>query len=129
MSGLLKALFDAGHMPKTFPQKASLASLTPLAGSPPAKEARQATNSVEKFSARRTEIGWPPESRDAERRFGQPHARLFPFIGRKVRTPGGPGTLLQVFADRVTVLLDSQLARCSYFSPGQIKPVNGDYSE
>ena len=36
---------------------------------------------------------WPPESVAAERRFGQPHARLFPFLGRKVRTPGGPGTL------------------------------------
>ena len=72
---------------------------------------------------------WPPASLDAERRFGQPHAKLFPFIGRKVRTPDGPGTLLQVFAGRVTVLLDSQLARCSYFSPGQIEPASGDYSE
>src|SRR5713101_2033339 len=32
---------------------------------------------------------WPPESIIAERRFAQPHAKLFPFIGRKVRTPGG----------------------------------------
>jgi hypothetical protein len=36
------------------------------------------------------ESNWPPASRDAERRFGQPHAMLFPFIGRKVRTPAGP---------------------------------------
>ena len=72
MPGLLKALFDAGRETKTFPEKASLASLTPLAGSPPAKEARQATNSVEKFSTRRTEAGRLPESLDAERRFGQP---------------------------------------------------------
>jgi hypothetical protein len=67
---------------------------------------------------------WPAESVEAERRFGQPHARLFPFIGRKVRTPGGPGTLLQVFAERVTVLLDSELSRCAFFQPGQVEPLS-----
>jgi len=65
----------------------------------------------------------PLPSLDVERRFGQPHAKLFPFLGRKVRTPGGPGTLLQVFADRVTVLLDSELSRCSFFRPAEIEPV------
>lgn len=63
---------------------------------------------------------WPPESLDAERRFAQPHAKLFPFLGRKVWTPGGPGTLLQVFADRVTVLLDSKLSRCLFFVPTKL---------
>ena len=53
-------------------------------------------------------------------RFGQPHADLFPLLGRKVRTPQGPGTLLQVFADRVTVILDSELEKCSWFKPGEI---------
>lgn len=72
---------------------------------------------------------WPPESLDYERRFGQPHARLFPFLGRKVRTPSGPGILLQVFAERVTVVLDSELSRCSFFAPGQIEPVNWEISE
>jgi hypothetical protein len=73
---------------------------------------------------RRTERDWPVESLDAVRRFGQPHAKLFPFIGRKVRTPAGPGTLLQVFSERVTVVLDSELSRCSVFQPGEIEPVN-----
>ena len=76
-----------------------------------------------------TEIDWPPASTDAERRFAQPHARLFPFIGCKVRTPAGPGTLLQVFAERVTVLLDSEVARCSSFPPGQIEPVNEEWTK
>ena len=67
---------------------------------------------------------WPSASADAERRFGQPHARLFPFLGRKVWTPVGPGTLLQVFADRVTVLLDSELSKCSFFRPTEIEPVS-----
>jgi len=67
---------------------------------------------------------WPRASLDAERRCGQPHAKLFPFLGRKVRTPAGPGTLLQVFADRVTVLLDSELSKCSFFSPTEIEPVS-----
>lgn len=69
---------------------------------------------------------WPLESRDKVRRFGQSHARLFLFIGRKVRTPGGPGTLLQVFADRATVVLDSQLSQCSVFVPSEIEPVSAE---
>jgi hypothetical protein len=67
---------------------------------------------------------WPPASLDAERRFGQAHAKLFPFIGRKVRTPAGPGTLLQVFSERVTVLLDSELTHCTFFQPAEIEPVS-----
>jgi len=55
-----------------------------------------------------------------ENRFGQPHAKLFPFLNRKVRTPSGPGLLIQVFADRVTVLLDSDLKKCSWFRPEEI---------
>jgi hypothetical protein len=64
---------------------------------------------------------------EVERRFGQPHARLFPFIGRKVRTPTGSGTLLQVFADRVTVLLDSELSRCAVFTPLEIAPCDWSF--
>lgn len=75
------------------------------------------------------ESNWPPASPDAERRFGQPHARLFPSLGRKVRTPGGSGTLLQVFADRVTVLLDTELSRCSFFLPGEIESVSWEAVE
>lgn len=61
----------------------------------------------------------------AVRRFHvQQHAKLFPFIGRKVRTPAGLGTLLQVFADRCTVVLDSHLAQCARFAPGEIEPVS-----
>jgi TubC N-terminal docking domain len=69
---------------------------------------------------------WSPESLAAERRYGQPHARLFPFLGRKVRTPAGPGTLIQVFAERVTVLLDSERDKCSVFPAAQIEPVSAD---
>lgn len=72
------------------------------------------------------EADWPSDSLDAEQRFGQPHAKLFPFIGRKVRTPAGPGTLLQVFAQRVTVFLDSRLGTCAVFAPGAIEPVSWD---
>jgi hypothetical protein len=66
---------------------------------------------------------------EAEGRFGQPHAKLFPFIGRKVRTPEGPGTLLQVFADRVSVVLDSERSRCSFFPPGRVEPVSWEVHE
>jgi hypothetical protein len=67
---------------------------------------------------------WPQASREMVRRFGQPHAHLFPFIGRKVRTPDGPGTLMQVFAERVTVLLDSELSKCAAFRLEEIEPLS-----
>ena len=66
---------------------------------------------------------WPPESQEAVRKFGQSHARLFPFIGHKVRTPEGPGTLIQVFAGQVTVLLDCELDKCAWFHPKEVTPV------
>src|SRR5690242_15913424 len=37
------------------------------------------------------------------KRFAQPHARLFPLIGKKVWTTKGQGILLQVFATRCQV--------------------------
>lgn len=75
------------------------------------------------------ESNWPPASLDEERRFGQPHAKLFLYLGRKVRTPGGVGTLIQVLADRVTVVLDTELSHCSFFEPAQIEPVIWEVSE
>jgi hypothetical protein len=67
---------------------------------------------------------YPPESLNRVLRFGQPHAKLFMFIGRKVRTPNGLGTLLQVFADRATVLLDSERDHvCVRFLPSEVIPV------
>ena len=74
----------------------------------------------------RKRASWPATSLEAERRFGQPHVKLFPFIGRKVRTPDGSGTLLQVFVDRVIVVLDSKLSGCSFFVPSQIEPVSSE---
>lgn len=95
-------------------------------------EAQQLLAELRKQRERVTEIlrhresesvnDWMPESRDRVRRFGQPHALLFPFIGRKVRTPAGPGTLLQVFTDRVTVLLDTELSKSKVFTPKEIAP-------
>jgi hypothetical protein len=62
-----------------------------------------------------------------EGKFRQSHAWLFPFLGRKVRTPSGPGTLLQVFADRVTVVLDTELSRCAVFVPLEIAPCDWSF--
>ncbi|HUZ93839.1 MAG TPA: hypothetical protein VMU57_02900 [Edaphobacter sp.] len=70
--------------------------------------------------------GWPPESLGSERRFCQPHAKLFPFIGYKVRTPQGPGTLLQAFAERVTVVLDTERSKCAIFLPTEVEPASKD---
>jgi len=72
----------------------------------------------------RGEVRTPQPGIDIRRFHGQPHAKLFPYIGRKVRTPAGLGTLLQVFADRCTVVLDSHVAQCARFAPGEIEPVS-----
>jgi hypothetical protein len=75
-------------------------------------------------------LGFPRDLRQSELAVGrfhaQQHAKLFPFIGRKVRTPAGVGTLLQVFADRCIVVLDSQVAQFARFAPGEIEPVSGE---
>ena len=65
---------------------------------------------------------WPAESRDAVRRFGKPCARLYPYLGREILTPEGPGRLLQVFAERVTVVLDAEPSRASFFLPSEVRP-------
>ena len=76
---------------------------------------------LSELRARKTEVLEILRSRepvDIVRRFdGQPHAKLFPFIGRKVRTQNGAGTLIQVFAERVTVVLDSDVCACAFFEP------------
>jgi hypothetical protein len=64
---------------------------------------------------------WPPESLDAERQFGGPHARLYPFLGRTVETSSGPGRLLQVFSERAAVLLDGS-DQTAYFPPADLSP-------
>lgn len=65
---------------------------------------------------------WPAESQDAVRRFGQPCARLYPFIGRTILTPWGPGRLLQVFSERATVALATTPGRASFFPPSDLRP-------
>ena len=67
---------------------------------------------------------WPSSRLPAEKDFGRLQARLFCYIGRKMRTPSGPGTLVQAFRDRATVLLDSELERCAIFHPAEIEPIS-----
>ena len=129
------SLLDTIIGSKRPPERKTFAVTTPLPSplSPaPVAEVTEVTESGINFS--RTQLserpgenpqsGHPPEAPEAEGRFHQTHARLFPFLGRKVRTPKGPGTLLQVFAGRATVLLDADLYKCSFFSPTEIRPVS-----
>ena len=41
---------------------------------------------------------WPPECYEAELRYGAPHARLYPLIGKCVVTTKGPGRLFNVIS-------------------------------
>jgi hypothetical protein len=54
---------------------------------------------------------WSAVSLEAEQRFGHHAARLYPFLGKRVRTSLGIGKLTQVFVGRATVLLESELAK------------------
>jgi hypothetical protein len=123
MPGLLEALFDAGRRPKAPSERLSLAS-------PPSPEVPAQTEQEKQETIFQEEVLNSPqthlarESQTVERRFGQSHAKLFISIGRKVRTPDGSGTLIQVFAERVTVLLDSEREKCSFYHPAEIEPVS-----
>ena len=91
----------------------------------PELQEERAEEEIRQESSASTSGGaWLTPCFDMEKRFAQPHARLFPFIGRKVRTPAGTGTMLQVFANRVMVVLDSEMSRCSFFAPTEIQPVS-----
>jgi len=57
------------------------------------------------------------------KQFAQPHARLFPLLGKKVWTTRGSGILLQVFATRCQVQLEGQQSSI-YASPEQIEPLH-----
>jgi hypothetical protein len=66
--------------------------------------------------------GWPPESLDADRRFGRWHARLYPFIGRTVSTPRGAGRLVQIFPKRASVILPAE-EQIGVFLPAELRPL------
>jgi TubC N-terminal docking domain len=66
--------------------------------------------------------GWPTECLESERRFGQPHARLFPLLGRRVATPKGRGRLLQVFASRAAVRLEHAPDILTFLLPEEVRP-------
>jgi hypothetical protein len=70
-------------------------------------------------------LNWQSDSLQAERRFGMA-ARLYPFIGRKVRTPQGVGKLVQVFRDRATVVVEDhgdENRQALSFAPTDIFPI------
>jgi hypothetical protein len=84
---------------------------------------------VEQLRAHKAEIqglvelqSWPETSRDAVRRFGHPVARLYPFLGRTIVTPDGPGRLHQVFPDRATVVLDARPTAAAFYLPAELRP-------
>lgn len=55
-------------------------------------------------------------------RYGTPAAWLYLHIGREVRTPGGEGTLWQVFRDRAGVVING---RVRFFELGEVEFMRG----
>ena len=50
--------------------------------------------------------GWPPESFEAEARYGHRTARLYPLLGQQVLTPHGPGRLRRISEIRLRLLTE-----------------------
>jgi TubC N-terminal docking domain len=74
-------------------------------------------------------VVWPPACLEAERLFGQRHARLFPLLGHKYKPPGrvhttlGPGFLLAVSAVRTQVALqDDPKGAAAALAPWEVWP-------
>jgi len=84
---------------------------------------------LEKVPARTPDgSSWPQACLESERRFGKPHARLFPFIKNKVQTPLGSGILFNVLSspDKVIagVVLDGAPDRVTFVKVDKIKPLS-----
>ena len=65
---------------------------------------------------------WPEDSLEAERRFGSPTAKLYPFLGKTVSTPEGSGMLWQAFSSRCGVVLEKDPKRVIFMQPELIRP-------
>ena len=72
-----------------------------------------------------TAEGWPPESLACEARFGHRAARLYPFLGRRVATPRGPGQLCQVLEARCRVLLEGRAGAEVEVPAAEVRPAQG----
>ncbi len=69
-----------------------------------------------------SEGSWPSECLASELKFGTYEARLYPLLQRMVRTPQGPGKLVQVFAGRAAVILTSQPEAVCFLDPCSVRP-------
>jgi hypothetical protein len=65
----------------------------------------------------------------SQQRFGHKTARLYPLVGRKVRTTEGPGKLWQVLAGRVGVVLDKDPKKVTFVSVDDVKPLKQNVSK
>lgn len=66
---------------------------------------------------------------NSQQRFGHKAARLYPLVGRRVRTEAGPGKLWQVLAGRAGVVLDNDPKKVTFVSVEDIKPLKQNVSQ
>ncbi len=65
----------------------------------------------------------------SQQRFGHKAARLYPLVGRKVRTTEGPGKLWQVLARRAGVVLDNDPKSVTFVSVEDVKLLKQNVSQ
>ncbi len=73
-------------------------------------------NREERGGGKEVEVGKTPETPETPEPLP-----YYPLIGHVVETPQGPGRLVQVFRDRVAVVLDSDPSRTVYMPPEAVK--------
>lgn len=71
-------------------------------------------------------LAWPPESAEAEEKFGQGPARLYPFLDKTVATPLGEGRLWQVGYDRVGVVLFRKPEKVTFMPWYEARPAGNE---
>jgi hypothetical protein len=68
------------------------------------------------------EADWPAECRRSEDKFRTKEARLYPLLYQSVRTPRGPGILVQVFGGRAAVRLKGAPDLIYFLDPSDVRP-------
>lgn len=58
-------------------------------------------------------------------KYGGEASHLYPYLQRRVRTPKGDGTLIQVFSDEVVVRFNDE-APVGRFRPDRVTPLEQD---
>ena len=108
---MIRYLERAREIASRFPARERVAGILPVEGIP-----------GNALVGSETKVEWLQECLDSEKRFGEPHAKLFPLLGKRVWTSHGSGILWRVFADSAGVALESDSKKVTFVKPEEVGP-------